>query len=436
MDADESVLAMLLAVLRCPVCHEQRWSLDRSGNSVTCGACGRAHRISNGILHVNVLDEHPEVEQERASVPATEMTPELGGWTEAYTPATDPSSSLARAYLSLPYGNDSAHFQEPGYFQNVRRFAEEFDFILRHLPRRGRLLDLGADGTWSTAQLARRGLTCIALDITDHLSLSRLFQTQCPPYALVNVDMHEPAFVDEAFDVVTAFNALHHSTRVDALAANIARMLKPNGILGLVEPYVQNVQQGAAFGAPQSAVGINENVHSVERWHRAFAQAGLALEVYSLSDSLNAIYRKDPACARRMANVPDDFYAATLRVSPDAGTASAGAPVHFTVTVESQGHAAWASRGPEPVRLSYHVSRVTPNSRERVTFDNARTLLPSFLCPDKPQTFVMVVQLIEPGVYELEFDLVREGRCWFKEQGGHTAVARVTVGTAELRTKN
>jgi len=30
------------------------------------------------------------------------------------------------------------------------------------------------------------------LDITDYLTLSRLFQTECPPYALVNVDMHEP----------------------------------------------------------------------------------------------------------------------------------------------------------------------------------------------------------------------------------------------------
>ena len=397
---------------------------------VACAACQHAHRIENGILHVNVHNEHDEVIQERQSVPATEMAPELGGWIEAYTPATDPASDLAQAYLSLPYGNGSVHFQQAGYFQNVSRFAREFDFILRHLPRSGLLLDLGADGTWSTARLASRGLTCIALDITDHLSLAHLFQKKYPRYALVNVDMHEPVFADQAFDAVTAFNALHHSKRLDTLAKNIARVLKPGGVVGFVEPYVQNPQQEADFGAPQSALGINENVHTIDRWHRAFSDAGLHLEVYSLSDSFNAIFRRPQTSGPGLQGsgpTLEDFYASSLQVSPTSTSVDAGSTVDFRVTVESLGRAAWASRGPVPVRLSYHMSRVTSEGPVMIAFDNDRTLLPDFVCPGTPAEFVVPVVIAAGGTYEVEFDLVHESRCWFKERGGHTARATVTV---------
>jgi SAM-dependent methyltransferase len=422
----DPVAQALRNALRCPSCHGRQWHVAPDGLTVTCVACRRVHNVRDGILHVNVLAEHDEVQQERASVPATEKAPELGGWREVYTPSTDPDSSFAQAYLSLPHGNDSAYFQEPGYFQNVRRFAEEFDFIVRHLPRSGVLLDVGADGTWSTARLSRRGLTCIALDITDHLALAQLFQRVGPRYALVNVDMHEPVFADEAFDAITAFNALHHSRRLDALAANLARSLKRDGMLGFVEPYVQNAEQEAALGAPQSALGINENVHSVERWHQAFVQAGLTLERYWFTDSFNAIYRKSSAVGVD-AGPELDFYAADLTIDEVPVTMRAGEPIEFAVTVASRGRAAWASRGPIPLRLSYHLWRRGPSTRETVAFDNERTLLTSLVCPGQPQTFAVPVIVREPGVYEIEFDLVHEGHTWFADRGGRTATATVTV---------
>jgi SAM-dependent methyltransferase len=427
MDADDPVPTFLLAVLRCPSCRAQRWTVAASRDAVSCGVCGSSHRVSNGILQLNVIDLHPEVAQERASVPATEMAPDLGGWKESYTSAADPASSLALAYLSLPYGNDSPHFQEPGYFQNVRRFSAEFDFICSHLPDQGLLLDIGADGTWSTARLAQHGLTCIALDITDHLGLAHLFQTASPRYGLLNVDMHEPIFVNEAFDVITAFNALHHSRRLYALAANIARMLKPGGVCGFIEPYVQNRQQEAAFGGRQRGVGINENIHTIERWDEAFFKAGLSLEAFALTDSFNAIYRKAHRAATRRP-VLDDFYHAALSVTPETAETSRGTPVLFEVMVAGRGRAAWATRGPEPtVRLSYHISRITAEGTEMVAFDNARTMLPEFVGPGAPKRLTVAVILSEPGSYLVEFDLVHETICWFKDRGGQTATARLSV---------
>ncbi len=100
----EGPLQTLLAVLRCPGC---RVGLRRASEcEIACPGCGRRHAITDGILHINALDEHPEVVQERASVPATpatESAPELGGWREdVYAPSLDPESSLGQANLSLP----------------------------------------------------------------------------------------------------------------------------------------------------------------------------------------------------------------------------------------------------------------------------------------------------------------------------------------------
>ncbi len=61
----------------------------------------------------------------------------------------------------------------------------------------------------------------------------------------------------------------------------------------------------------------------------------------------------------------------------------------FVVTLACRGRAAWASRGPTPIRLSYHVLRVT-----------------------------------DAGT---EVDLVHEAVCWFHERGSRTAVSRVVV---------
>lgn len=201
------------------------------------------------------------------------------------------ASSMSTPQSRTRRGAKSRRFRRPRtirYFANVRRFAGEFDFVTSQIGRRiqtGRLLDVGADGTWSTARLAARGFSCVALDITDHLRLAHVYQQVHPPYALVNADMHAPTFRDGAFDVVTAFNVLHHSSLLPALVANLVRMLRPGGVLGMVEPYVQNEAQGAAFGAAQSEQGINENVHTVDHWCAVCSAAGLVLDAYSLSDS-------------------------------------------------------------------------------------------------------------------------------------------------------
>lgn len=436
--SDATTLPLLLSVLQCHVCHDSQWQtvpLSSSAALVTCAGCGQRHRFEGGILKIGNADEHVDVTNEKAAVLLTELSPELGGWKEVVSSASTIDPALRAAYLSLPYGDGSFRFDEPGYFANVSRFAPEFDFILRHLPATGgRLLDLGADGTWSTARLASRGFECVALDITDHLTLGDVFQSVYPAYARIIVDMHAPVFGDARFDVITAFNAMHHSRRLPLLAERIGAMLKPGGVLAFVEPYVQNEEQALAFGGPQLDVGINETVRTVVEWDQAFRDAGLSIVRCALSDSFNAIYRKplggeSPRALHIGADgLIDGYYAAQLTGVVVTPSVAANTEAEFRITVSNSGPAAWASRGPHPTRLSYHVSRVEDEGAVRLlAFENPRVELPRFIDAGEKQELAVRALFREPGLYELEFDLVHEMRRWFSEHGGKTCRLRCEV---------
>ncbi|MCA1583624.1 MAG: methyltransferase domain-containing protein [Acidobacteria bacterium] len=436
-----SVHETLLTVLRCPACNDSELNLNGDADglaSLRCVTCGGSSAFRDGVLYVESPTEVREVGEERVAVALTESEPKLGGWTERYTSLRDLEPGLASAYLSLPYGDGSRRFAEPGYFANVNRFTEEFDFIAGQLPRHGLLLDIGADATWSTARLAARGLTCVALDITDHLKIGELYHTVYPPYARINVDMHAPVFQDGVFDVVTAFNALHHSKHLNLLASRIASMLKPGGMLGFVEPYVQSAEQRLQFGVDQSNAGINENIHTIEEWNDALSRAGLRLVTFALSDSLSAIYRKEPddRAPSDVLRLDSDgcfvhFYRAVLDVMPAGCRTTVREPVRVQVAVHNASAAAWASRGPWPVTLGYHVSRVSDGARESIAFDNPRTGIDRFLVPGETRVFDVRVPLAEPGVYEVEFDLVHETRSWFHDRGGRTATMICEIASDE-----
>ncbi len=431
-------LRALLPLLRCPACGGTAWAVDPADHAtqrVQCRGCGASHVYRDDVLRITTPDEHPEVVSERRSVAAVEESPELGGWRDGGAAAAVNDPQLRQAYLALPYANDLPHFRQPGYFANVARFADEFDLIVDQISRASlgpgnselgrpvRLLDLGADGTWSTARLAARGFACVALDITDHLAIARVYRDVAPPYALINVDMHQPVFRDEAFDVVTAFNVMHHSTRLESLVGNIARMLRPGGLLGFVEPYVDNEAQKQAFGDAQKDAGINENVHTLDEWHRALTSAGLSLEAWGITLSFNGVYRKGGPSR----GFWDDAYRAELSAEPRRVRVLRGTPTRFTVHVANRGAAIWSSAPPRPIRLGFHVRRVTVDGLAMVSFDNPRTELRGFLPPHHSHTYAVEITLDEPGEFEIEFDLVHETVTWFADRGGITTTARVIV---------
>lgn len=107
------------------------------------------------------------------------------------------------------------------YLNEIRML--ELESVLPYLPRKGRLLELGA-GTGRQAQaLAERGLEVEAIDIpsSDYFE-HRLFPVQ-------DYDGTTIPFEDGAFDVVYSSNTLEHVGDLTRMHAEIARVLKPGG---------------------------------------------------------------------------------------------------------------------------------------------------------------------------------------------------------------
>ena len=428
-----SRVARLGALLECPRCAAASWSAqgdDRDG-TLSCGNCGMACACRDGVLDLGDADQQRSVALERDGVRQTERRPELGGIGASFDDLSRASGDLQAAILALPYGDGSPFYETPGYFRNVRASVPAFDFLVRHLdPRPGeRLLDVGADLTWAASQMARRGLDCAAVDINHHLSVGGLFaQHYGAPYHLVRADMTRVSFRPDTFDVVIAMSALHHAAPLAAAAANIARMLRPGGRLGCVEPYCTSAETKATFGQAQIDAGISEQTYLLEEWHAAFVQAGLRLRTLRVADSFAAVYEKRSGGS---ADPFERFYEGSLdaAVSATPPVVAPGSTFEVPLRLRNTGNAVWTSVSQFPVYASYHVRRRTPDGDTIVAFDNPRTRLPAELPPGETLAMALSVTApAHPGTYAAQIDLVHEYVSWFADKGFRPAGLPFTVG--------
>ena len=417
----------LASLLQCPACGESSWLVVGSelAGSLTCTACGATYASARGVLDLGDADEDPQVTAERAAVLRTENRAHLGGIDDEGEDLTDAQGELREALLALPHGSSSRYFRQPGYFSNVRASAAGFDFLVEHLDLRPglRLLDLGADATWSTSQFARRGLDCTAVDINHHLAVGRLFAEHYgAPYHMVRADMRRVPFRSETFDIVLAISALHHNPELNRIAATIARVLRPGGRLAFLEPYCENEEAKRAFGLEQIAMGISEQTYLLQEWHDAFAAVGLEVETHRVCDSFCAVYRKRSDGAPAAGGLDVLFrgtYAGRITLaSRTTPVVTAGAGWTVPVTVENSSHVVWCSASHFMIRASYHLYRRVDGRDELVAFDNVRTPLPQPLAPGEQTTIALEIAAIdEPGEYVAEVDMLHEFVSWFAEHG-------------------
>ena len=438
----DPILTDLATLLRCPGCGG---AIAATPSSLSCTACGRQMPIIDGVPEIRDAGEDPAIERERQAVLEIETgTPPVlaPGSTEFSLPAMLAGPCpLRTAFMSLPYDDGSAFYRENEYFRNVSMFGKAFDYVVDRLglPTGSRVLDIGADLTWSTSRLARRGWRPVGIDINHHLVASKVFREEGVQFAVANMDMHLAAFADGTFDGVTAFNALHHTHRLEPLIANIARMLKPGGRLGFVEPYwfLQDVFD--AFGASQIEAGINENVHRLEEWHVVLVGRGFELLECAAGQAFLGIYERVPKERQRrisLAEARDEifepFYKSDLALTgPTSLRLAPGANTLLPVRVRNMSKRTWSEVSQIPVHLCYHLLAAgdgAPDTRMR-RFDNARTGIGGDLHPGHERVIELLVEApAEPGAYEIDVDLVHEGVTWFAERRQRTVRLPLTVG--------
>ncbi len=433
----------VVGLLRCLRCGTYVHALTAA--LVRCLVCGKASPVCDGILHLTSGVEDPAIDRERNAMLALEASGPAGPHEYSLGGLLAGPSVLRSAFMSLPYDDGSTFFRDSPYFKDVSKFADEFDFVVDRLgvPPGGRILDVAADSTWSTAQLARRGWRPVAIDINHHLIANVVFRDVGLSFPAVNVDMHAPAFQDGVFDGVTAFSALHHTHRLVPLIANLSRVLRPGGRLGFMEPYWVNEDARESFGVAQIEAGINENIYWLEEWHQALVNAGLEMVAAAAGDPFHAVYEKVtvPTAERKLSldEAREDLFRRyySSRIVPVGPTALSTAPassVTLRVAVTNLSSMSWCSIGQVPVYASYHLhayaGRPDRSTRDwtTVSFDNPRTpFSPALHAGQGTIVSIDLTAPSTPGDYAVEIDLVQEGVTWYRDRGCDTAVVHLSV---------
>lgn len=170
----------------------------------------------------------------------------------------------ARFYRAGPLARVLSHLQ--------RRLIERVGIAPGH-----RVLDLGCGPGDGAARIAALGGVPVGLDYSEGM-VRRARSEPSLRGRLLRGDAGHLPFADGSFDVVVCTNSFHHYPAHVTALREMRRVLKPGGVLGLVDPRKDHLIGWAAIDLIENAVfGLEEvRVFSVPQWHRMLSEVGFA----------------------------------------------------------------------------------------------------------------------------------------------------------------
>lgn len=106
----------------------------------------------------------------------------------------------------------------------------ELEYVVPHIPAGANILEIGAGAGWQASFLRKKGFDLVAVDLLE----SRY--RELTEFPIVTYDGYKFPFTDHSFDVVFSSNVLEHVPNRYRLEQEIARVLKPAGLVIHVLP--------------------------------------------------------------------------------------------------------------------------------------------------------------------------------------------------------
>src|SRR5829696_3442279 len=334
--------------------------------------------------------------------------------------------------------------------------------VLRPLPGM-RVVDFGAGTCWSTRWLTQLGCSTVAVDVSSAaLDVGRQLFERMP----VVGDRPAPEFLrfdgrridlpDESADRVVCLDALHHVPNPGVVLTELGRILKPGGMAAFTEPGPDHSRTAQSQFEMRNYTVVENDMLIGDVW-RAASAAGftrLQLAVFSSEPYLldvpdyedylggGATTTAFAEHVRRFAKERRIFFLSkgepttsdsrdrrgllgdlSVRIDPPAGGTVRGA-----ATVRNTGTSVWlpSSTPLGGVKLGVHLY---DEGGLLVDRDFARTDLPGdrIVTPGDEVAVELAVPAPAAGRWQLGFDLVAEGVCWFEVNGAETVTAAVEV---------
>ncbi len=257
--------AEFLHTLRCPRCRSGELTLDAQEHdkrevrlgTLECAACRRRYPITNGIPNL-LPDDDPVI------------TSEVAGWLKLAGPLDD---HLIPTMAALPY------YPHKPWIELAPDFVQALELVCFSGQR---VLDIGAGRCWSSRHLVRVGQAreVVALDILREkyigLETADLFMEMDDiHFERVQGSMHHMPFPDGRFDIVFSAASVHHSSDLDGLFRELARVLRPGGVFVMIaEPSKPASSPVRRPDNEETRHGINEHVYALAEYLRALRRQG------------------------------------------------------------------------------------------------------------------------------------------------------------------
>jgi SAM-dependent methyltransferase len=337
--------------------------------------------------------------------------------------------------------------------------------VLRPLPGM-RVVDFGAGTCWSTRWLTQLGCSTVAVDVSQAaLDVGRQLFERMP----VAGDRPAPEFLrfdgrrihlpDESADRVVCLDALHHVPNPGVVLAELGRILKPGGMAAFTEPGPDHSRTAQSQFEMRNYTVVENDMVMADVWREAsaagftrlqlavFSSEPFLLDVPDYEDFLGgggttaafaehirrfALERRIFFLSKGEATTSDSRdrrgLLADLAVRLERPEVDAGGTVRGTAEVRNTGTSVWlpSSTPLGGVKLGVHLY---DESGLLVDRDFARAGLPGngVLLPGEAATVALAVPAPGTGRWQLGFDLVAEGVCWFEVNGAETVTVPLEV---------
>ncbi len=159
-----------------------------------------------------------------------------------YTP--DEHVARANAYFIREHEEDLLFRRPFNGTHEVQPRLAGLAFVMQHLDLRDglKILDFGCGTGWLSRVLATMGLESIGVDVSENaLRLGREFIARDPLRDTLKIDFrlfdsHTLPLEDESVDRIVSFDAFHHVLDQEGTLREMARVLRPGGIIAFHEP--------------------------------------------------------------------------------------------------------------------------------------------------------------------------------------------------------